>query len=190
MPQQYSGSRSPERGAALKAPRSARTKDSGGAGAETPTAPSPYQEAKGDRFGLELGWHHEASVRSRPNADGTGALFFRKVFMRRSWESPGMHAAFGLHRPEGLPLRRQRHGTGLDAAQNEGFCFSPNGRLFRGRTLPAVSSSGWSRTADCWSKGPTKKITAIYRHTSVWNAKDLPLKLSNGLGRSAAGRDR
>lgn len=76
MPQQYSDSRSPERGAALKAPRSAQTKDSGGAGAETPTAPSPYQEAKGGPPGLELGWHHEAFARSRPNGLGTGALFF------------------------------------------------------------------------------------------------------------------
>ena len=42
MPQQYSNHRPTERDAALRAPRPAWTKDSGGAGAETPTAPSPY----------------------------------------------------------------------------------------------------------------------------------------------------
>ena len=44
----------------LKASRLPRRKDSGGAGTETSTAPSPYQEAKGGPPGLEFGWHHEA----------------------------------------------------------------------------------------------------------------------------------
>ena len=59
-PQQYSEPSCPQRGARpLKGPRLTRRKDSGGAGAETPTAPSPYQEAKGGAS-LEFGWHHEA----------------------------------------------------------------------------------------------------------------------------------
>ena len=41
MPQQYSETRSTERDTALKVSRSVQTKDSGGAGAETPTALSP-----------------------------------------------------------------------------------------------------------------------------------------------------
>ena len=41
MPQQYSDHRPTERDAPLKASRPDQTKDSGGAGAETPTAPSP-----------------------------------------------------------------------------------------------------------------------------------------------------
>ena len=36
-----------------------RRKDSGGAGAETPTVPFPYQKAKGG-ICPEFGWHHEA----------------------------------------------------------------------------------------------------------------------------------
>lgn len=52
MPQQYSSRRSTERGESLKAPRPVWTKDSGGAGAETPTAPSPYpMEDKGGPAG-------------------------------------------------------------------------------------------------------------------------------------------
>ena len=41
MPQQYSDIRSTERDTQLKVTRSIQTKDSGGAGAETPTALSP-----------------------------------------------------------------------------------------------------------------------------------------------------
>ena len=41
MPQQYADFRSTERDTTLKVSRSAQQKDSGGAGAETPTALSP-----------------------------------------------------------------------------------------------------------------------------------------------------
>ena len=44
---------------ALKVFRLPRRKDSGGAGAETPTVPFPYQKAKGG-ICPEFGWHHEA----------------------------------------------------------------------------------------------------------------------------------
>ena len=47
-PQQYSGSLPYREGRIAESdPVQTRKKDSGGAGAETPTAPSPYQEAKG-----------------------------------------------------------------------------------------------------------------------------------------------
>ena len=60
----------------LKAPCSVWMKDSGGAGAETPTAPSPYQEAKGGPSDLEFGWHHEANFSLSSQWFWDGSILF------------------------------------------------------------------------------------------------------------------
>lgn len=54
-------------------------KDSGGAGAETPTAGLPVSGDKKERelfCPLKFGWHHEAQKRSRPNEWDEGIFVF------------------------------------------------------------------------------------------------------------------
>ena len=126
-----------ERDAPLKAPRPDQTKDSGGAGAETPAAPSPRLRRPKETGlpCLEFGWHHEAEHRSRPNASGREHIFLHR---------------FGAGMRRGAAGMR-RIGAGIPPRKRRGICrppFSFKKKMRRGR---------WKRNFFCfgfWCGGP------------------------------------